>query len=1025
MKEKIESNTASARAVPTALITLILLCAGSTSVAQGLKLISTADPALRSSVGNGDSAGPVLSPDGRFVLFASSAENLVVLGTNGVVSSGLPHPLNVYIHDRLTGSNTLVSADIAGLAGGNEASVPLAISTNNRYALFESSASNLVPGDTNGSSDIFVRDLLQGTTLLVSANTSGTPANGASSSPAMTPDGRYVAFASSATDLVPGDTNRIQDVFVRDLPKGLTWPVSGGAAATFSTQGSEAPVITPDGRFVAFVSGATNVVPGVGPRSGGTEIYLRDEQAGTTLWVSADARTTVTSISGPSFFSASNQEISEDGQYVVFEAAKDFGSAAVLFRFHVPTGTTQVLHTNAANMSVAAGMLAITPGADRVAFVANVIDTSGYTTAVAVWDAATGETILASAPFPAGELDFFDATMPALDRSGRYVSFVSDIPGLVTNEVVEGYHAYVTDLQAGVTVLVNDSGDGTASDLDVLDSPSLSADGRVVAFTSPDTSLVPGDHNRCYDVFVRDLSTNTIELVSAAHPALLSVTPSSASTLMPGGVSENGRAIVFRSSASDLLSAELSGHIHIFLRDTASGTNELVSMNSDGIPANGTSTEAVISSDGRYVAFTSYATDLVPGLSNQVANVFVRDRQAKTTALVSVDSSGVGGGNYDSTSPIISSDGRFVFFYSSAGNLVPGYFYVSGLVRLYMRDLQAGTTVLVSPYHTGKAAATPDGHFVAWSASSRITSTPRPLDRIFVWDSPAARRVYTNGPTSSFDLFGDLAISPDGTRIAYYSNNPAGPKGLYALDWPANTNWLIASVTFRSAPQFSSDSRFLTFSGLPTSGRTYQVYSYDFQARANLLVSRSFQFGTNANGHSESPVISPNGRFVAYESSAPDIVPGDLNESTDVFIFDRQTGSTTLLTASGSGLSSGNSWSGTPVFSPDGSTLVFNSWASDLLNPPVDFNNWGDVFAWHIDTGGDIPLFRAALTSSAESLLITWPAQPGKAYRVQFKDNLSDPNWQDLPSGATILGNQGRLHQPASGANRFYRIIAD
>lgn len=1021
MRNRVDNN----RAVPTALITLVLLCAGFSSVAQGLDLISIADPALRSSVGSGDSAGPVLSPDGRFVLFASSAENLVLLDTNGVVSSRLPHPLNVYLYDRLTGSNTLVSADITGLAGGNEASVPLAISTNNRYALFESSASNLVPGDTNGSSDIFVRDLLQGTTLLVSANTSGTPANGASSSPAMTPDGRYVAFASYATDLVPGDTNRIQDVFVRDLRKGLTWPVSGGAAATFSTQGSEAPVMTPDGRFVAFVSGATNVVPGVSPRNGGTEIYLRDEQSGTTLWVSADARTTVTSISGPSFFSASNQEISEDGQYVVFEGAKDFGSAAMLFRYHVPSGITQVLHTNAANMSVAAGMLAITPNADRVAFVANVIDTSGYTTAVAVWDAATGETILASAPIPAGELDFFEATMPALNRSGRYVSFVSDIPGLVTNEVTEGYHAYVTDLDTGLTILVNDTGDGTASPLELLDTPSLSANGRVVAFTSPDSSLVSRDHNRFYDVFVRDLSTNTFELVSGAHPALLSITPNSSSTLAPGTVSGNGRYIAFRSSASDLVEAELGGHIHIFLRDATSGANELISVNTDGTPANGTSIEAVMSSDGRYVAFTSHATNLAPGVSSPVANVFIRDRLAKTTALVSVDSSDLGGGNYDSTSPLISSDGRFVFFYSSAGNLAPGYSYVSGLVRLYMRDLQAGTTALVCPYHTGKAAATPDGHFLACAASSRITSTPRPLDRLFVWDSLATRRVYTNGTTSSSDLFGDLAISPDGSRIAFLTNSLVGPKSLHALDWAAKTNWLIAPVSLRSAPQFSSDSRFLAFSGLPTSGTTYQIYLHDFHAGATLLVSRSFQLGTNANGHSELPAISPDGRFVAYESSAADIVPGDLNESTDIFIFDRLTGSTTLLTASRSGLSSANAWSGTPVFSPDGSTLVFQSWASDLLRPFLDFNNWTDVFAFHMETGGDIPLFRASLSASADGLFITWPALSGKAYRVQFKDNLSDPNWQDLPSGATILGNQGRLHQPASGANRFYRIVAD
>ncbi len=131
------------------------------------------------------------------------------------------------------------------------------ISTNGRFVLFESDATNLVANDTNNAQDIFVRDLVNGTTTLVSVNTNGWSGSGESRDPAMTPDGRYVAFISAANDLVPGDTNGIPDIFVRDLQSNTTTLVSVGATSTssiFPTGSSEMPEITPDGRYIAFYS---------------------------------------------------------------------------------------------------------------------------------------------------------------------------------------------------------------------------------------------------------------------------------------------------------------------------------------------------------------------------------------------------------------------------------------------------------------------------------------------------------------------------------------------------------------------------------------------------------------------------------------------------------------------------------------------------------------------------------------------------------------------------------------------------
>jgi Tol biopolymer transport system component len=172
--------------------------------AQTTQLLSVPDNGqVAADSGSGDSLAPVISPDGRYVLFASTANNLVAFSTNKPIPAISPAPLNVYLRDRSNAATTLVSVNSSGTAGGNDNSWPVAVSTNGQYVLFESSASDLVSGDTNNATDIFVRDLVNGQTLLVSVNTNRTVGNRVSSGSAMTPDGRYVAFVSSATDLSP------------------------------------------------------------------------------------------------------------------------------------------------------------------------------------------------------------------------------------------------------------------------------------------------------------------------------------------------------------------------------------------------------------------------------------------------------------------------------------------------------------------------------------------------------------------------------------------------------------------------------------------------------------------------------------------------------------------------------------------------------------------------------------------------------------------------------------------------------
>jgi len=214
------------------LLTVIASLLWTQAPASQVQLVSRPSPSSPSTSGGGDSYLPIVTSDGRFVLFASTADNLDQLGTNGHGSSAFPVRLNIFLKDRTNGSTILISVNAAGIGGGNGDSLPIGLSTNGQYALFESSASDLVTGDTNQARDIFVRDVLLGKTILVSAAVDGGFADKSSYSSVMTPDGRYVAFASTASNLVSGDTNGISDIYVRDLASNVTTLVSVGAKTT-------------------------------------------------------------------------------------------------------------------------------------------------------------------------------------------------------------------------------------------------------------------------------------------------------------------------------------------------------------------------------------------------------------------------------------------------------------------------------------------------------------------------------------------------------------------------------------------------------------------------------------------------------------------------------------------------------------------------------------------------------------------------------------------------------------------------
>jgi Tol biopolymer transport system component len=345
--------------------------------------------------------------------------------------------------------------------------------------------------------------------------------------------------------------------------------------------------------------------------------------------------------------------------------------------------------------------------------------------------------------------------------------------------------------------------------------------------------------------------------------------------------------------------------------------------------------------------------------------------------------------------------------------------------NVFLRNLQAGTTCALTTYANTAfkplASMTSDGHFVAFYGYSAFTGASSPY--LYVWDSQAGTTIYTNTTTGAIT---NLAISPDGNRIAYSTSS-----GFYAVDRAANTNWIIGSRLsgLHAGLQFSGDARFMVYSttnaqvALDTN-RIADVYLYDFVTRSNYLVSQSNLTGA-ANGPSDSPAISSDGRFVAYRSFVTNIMFGVTNSVPNVFLYDRLTGINTLLSANASGIT-GNNHSYGPQFSGDGQTVVFQSQASDLI--PQDFNQVNDLVAVKIATSNPTPVFAGQMVFapvSSQSPTLTWPAANGKTYQVQFKNNLTDSTWQILNGNTWVAGTQGYATDLSPNAGqRFYRVVA-
>jgi Tol biopolymer transport system component len=634
--------------------------------------------------------GADLSHDGRSVVFQS--HNLVP-GVSGT---------HIYHSDLETGALTLVSATSEGVPA-NGLSGSFSLSSDGRYVAFVSTASNLVPGIS--SRRVYVKDVDVGTVLLVPLPAGYVVAR----RPSLATGGERVSFDAWPESTAFGR----QEVYVSDLSSGATWLVSvTGGAVSFSSSGSSQ--ISANGGVVTFVGLARDVEHGL-------QVYLTDLETLSVRLVSATP--TGTAGLGRSW----SPSPSGDGSRVAFWSdainlvPAHHGARIVLA--DLETGQLDVVGDveGAAQLrsdpwyGYRSSRPSLSADGRCVAFNSDAsnLDQRGPTECwdpyyceswphVYLWDATDG-TVQVVDRWPDGTLAHY-AAAPSVSADCRYVAFGCGIDG--------GGHVCVRDLETGALVVASTNAVGVPAD-GLSWSPRLSADGRRVAFESDATNLVPGTSDHRSRVYVKDLQTGEVVLVSPlvgqAHwPSL----------------SADGRYVAFELDCWFTSCSEVPG---VYVAELETGALTLASASPEGVAANDYAYGPSLSGDGRFVAFVSGATNLLPGAPSRVGQVYVKDLVTGELTRVSLAPDGSAGNEW-SAYPSLSTDASTIAFYSWATNLVAGT--TSSASRAYVADLGTGEVRLGSvtwddqaargPYPDGDLALSADGRYLVFESEDAV-----------------------------------------------------------------------------------------------------------------------------------------------------------------------------------------------------------------------------------------------------------------------------------------------------------------
>ncbi|MGK2958445.1 MAG: DUF6531 domain-containing protein [Acidimicrobiales bacterium] len=759
------------------------------------------------------------------------------------------------------------------------------LSFDGRWVAFASMASNLVAGDTNDVADVFVYDRVTNRTERMSVSSAGEQSEEGGFEvlgPSISADGRHVSFVSHASNLVPGDTNNVEDVFVHDRQTGRTRRVSVDSIGAESDGPSGFHAISGDGSVVTFVSAASNLVGD--DTNGETDVFAHDLDAGTTIRVSrglggteANGTSEMPSISG-------------DGRTVAFTSA-----ASNL----VPDDTNGFPDTFAVDLQ--------TQEMERVS-----VDSDGIE--------ADGPSLGINSDFSFG---------PRLSGDGRLVVFVAE--------------AWREDVSQDVGVFLHDRGSGATERVSTFADPefpsqlagfpAINHDGQQVAFL---TGVEGSDFVDRPEIFVRYRGLETTELVSVNATG----TEGQGHGFIPA-IAEGGRIVAFMSEAPNLVPGDENGELDVFVRDRDTGTTELISARPDGQPGRGYSGLPTITPDGRFVAFTSNARDLLDPEQELPSNhqqVYVRNRETGVTEIVSA---GAEPGDRPSWAPALSADGRYVAFYSNARNLVEGD--TNEDIDVFVADRLTHRIERVSVSSQGIETPLNTTHS-GWTSSSWIPSIS--ADGNIVTFASEASTLVPDDTNDRVDVFAHDRRTHQTERVSVSS---AGDQG----DDPSLAQLPVYFEYAQSG--VSNDGRYVAFASLATNlveGDTNlmpDVFLRDRVTNTTERLSVTHDSG-ESSGMSFLPTISADGQRVGFTSSADNLVEGDTNNTYDVFLFDRSIKKTWRVSVN-SDLEQGNGMSAFGAISPDGHSVAFASLADNLV--ARDTNGNADVFVHDFIGGGD------------------------------------------------------------------------
>lgn len=992
---------------------------------------------LATRAGISSSAGsfaPALSADGRFVVFVSQARNLVTNDNRASL-------LQVYRRDLASGITELVSVSTNDTVGANEGAYAPAVSADGRFVTFESMAGNLVANDTNGANDVFVRDMTSGATLLISADTSGIRSgNGPSRSPQISADGRYVAFESRASDLVTGDTNTLDDIFLRDLVAGTSLLIFPAPVVHPHTQGnSSSPFLSVDGRVVAFENTRSNLSSSF--FSGDIYVHKLDEPF--PVFVSAGV---------PNFLRIAAQSRS------VLASIDPSGHRVAFFGFpqdQSTLGTLFVFDLSSSNLtSIATNILASDPpplslGGEWTAYV--------QSNAVYLHDLDHGTNLQVCGP--AGLTNGIVRSSPVLSTNGSRLLFrasatVNEAPILLSFDRISGVFTAIS---------VNTNGTPAGSDLGSL--PALSDDASRIAYVSSAADIVASDYNQDADVFWYDVGNGQTRLVSeraAGQPQLASHKPSSHSTPV---LSANGRFLAFVSLDNELVAGDDNPWSDIFVHDLQSNTLERL-VPTNRVPGAAICLKPTISADGRHVAWLeqprpSYADE--QSLGQPVTNIVWLDRQTGESRFVQATSNGFGLPTRNG--PALSPDGQLLAF------------VLSGQLHLKAMNLPGTNYSLISTNYdspvfysgeSGNPKFTPDGQWLLFSSTSGtlISNTPSVSYGVYARNLAQNKTRLVSVKPADFAISSvslNYQVCADSRHVLYTGSQSRA----YLADF-ATTNAPVAVCSNCINPSASADGRFVSFDQRQAVGGPFNAYVRDLQTGLTELVSQRTDGTAATNGYACTPVISGDGRFVVYRGGDPQLAANDTNAAVDLFVRDRLLGFNFSITRQA--LDRSHYFSpGTFNFGSDGNTLLFSSLLPGLtaedLSPSADVfllrvgaaDSDGDGMddQWELaffdtlardgsgdfdgdgasdkaeflagtdptNVGSTLPVLAISALSSS-SRTIFWNAIPGRSYRVEFKNTVAVPGWTTIGAAMTAANLTASLVDSTIGTNslRFYRV---